>query len=100
MPKRHDWAVHPRSYARKLLMQTLEPRHLLTAGFTLFQDLNGGIGDIKGAFVGGLLLGFIEVGVVTVFPSTYRDLFAFTILLLILWMKPTGLFGMPQSTKI
>jgi branched-chain amino acid transport system permease protein len=60
----------------------------------------GGIGDIKGAFVGGFLLGFIEVGVVTVFPSSYRDLFAFTILLLILWMKPTGLFGMPQSTKI
>ena len=60
----------------------------------------GGIGDIRGAFYGGFLLGFIEVGVVTVFPSTYRDLFAFTILLIILWMKPTGLFGMPQSTKI
>jgi len=40
------------------------------------------------------------VGVVSVFPSTYRDLFAFTILLLILWIKPSGLFGIPQSTKI
>jgi len=52
------------------------------------------------AVVGGFLLGAIEVAVVTVFPSSYRDLFAFTILLLILWMKPTGLFGIPQSTKI
>ncbi len=60
----------------------------------------GGIGDIRGAFVGGFLLGFIEIGVVSVFPSTFRDLFAFSILLGILWIKPTGLFGMPQSTKI
>ncbi|MFW5488516.1 MAG: branched-chain amino acid ABC transporter permease [Desulfovibrio sp.] len=60
----------------------------------------GGIGDIRGAFVGGFLLGFIEIGVVSVFPSTFRDLFAFSILLAILWVKPTGLFGMPQSTKI
>lgn len=60
----------------------------------------GGIGDIRGAFYGGFLLGFIEVGVVTVFPSTYRDLFAFTILLAILWMKPTGLFGVAKHTKI
>ena len=60
----------------------------------------GGIGDIRGAFYGGFLLGFIEVGVVTVFPSTYRDLFAFTILLIILWMKPTGLFGVARNTKI
>ncbi|XPV76619.1 MAG: branched-chain amino acid ABC transporter permease [Desulfovibrio sp.] len=60
----------------------------------------GGIGDIRGAFVGGFLLGFIEIGVVSIFPSTFRDLFAFSILLAILWVKPTGLFGMPQSTKI
>jgi len=79
----------------------LEPFMGMLIGWKAFiAAVVGGIGDIKGAFVGGFLLGFIEVGVVTVFPSTYRDLFAFTILLLILWMKPTGLFGMPQSTKI
>jgi branched-chain amino acid transport system permease protein len=60
----------------------------------------GGIGDIRGAFYGGFLLGFIEVGVVMVFPSTYRDLFAFSILLIILWLKPTGLFGVAKNTKI
>jgi len=60
----------------------------------------GGIGDIRGAIVGGFLLGFIEIGVVAVFPSTLRDLFAFSILLAILWLKPTGLFGVAQTTKI
>jgi len=79
----------------------LEPFMGMLIGWKAFiAAVVGGIGDIKGAFVGGFLLGFIEVGVVSVFPSTYRDLFAFTILLLILWIKPTGLFGMPQSTKI
>jgi branched-chain amino acid transport system permease protein len=60
----------------------------------------GGIGDIRGAFIGGFLLGFIEVGVVAIFPSTFRDLFAFSILLVILWMKPTGIFGVAKTTKI
>lgn len=60
----------------------------------------GGIGDIRGAFVGGFLLGFLEIMVVAFFPSTFRDLIAFTILLLILSIKPTGIFGMAQTTKI
>jgi branched-chain amino acid transport system permease protein len=60
----------------------------------------GGIGDIRGAFLGGFLLGFIEIGVVAVFPSTLRDLMAFSVLLLILWWKPTGLFGVAKTTKI
>ncbi|PTN38546.1 branched-chain amino acid ABC transporter permease [Desulfonatronum sp. SC1] len=60
----------------------------------------GGIGDIRGAFVGGFLLGFLEIMVVAFFPSTFRDLIAFSILLLILSIKPTGIFGMAQTTKI
>ncbi|MBG0788886.1 MAG: branched-chain amino acid ABC transporter permease [Desulfovibrionaceae bacterium] len=81
----------------------LEPFMGMLIGWKAFiAAVVGGIGDIKGAFVGGFLLGFIEVGVVALpfLESTYRDLFAFTILLIILWIKPTGLFGMPQSTKI
>ncbi|MCL2591503.1 MAG: branched-chain amino acid ABC transporter permease, partial [Betaproteobacteria bacterium] len=50
----------------------------------------GGIGDIRGAFVGGFLLAFVEVMVAAFLPSTFRDLFAFSILLLILWFRPTG----------
>ncbi len=60
----------------------------------------GGIGDIRGAFLGGFLLGAVEILVVAVFPSTYRDLIAFTVLLVILSIKPTGLFGIAKTTKI
>jgi branched-chain amino acid transport system permease protein len=60
----------------------------------------GGIGDVRGAFLGGFLLGFVEILVVAVFPSTFRDLIAFSILFVILAVKPTGLFGIAKSTKI
>ncbi len=60
----------------------------------------GGIGEIRGAFAGGFLLGFVEIMVVAFFPSTVRDLIAFTILLFILAMKPTGLFGVARHQKI
>jgi branched-chain amino acid transport system permease protein len=60
----------------------------------------GGIGEIRGAFAGGFLLGFVEIMVAAFLPSTFRDLIAFTILLFILWMKPTGLFGVARFQKI
>jgi len=60
----------------------------------------GGIGDIRGAFLGGFLLGAVEILVVAFFPSTFRDLIAFSVLLAILTWKPTGLFGIAQTTKI
>jgi branched-chain amino acid transport system permease protein len=60
----------------------------------------GGIGDIRGAFLGGFLLGAVEIMVVAFFPSTFRDLIAFTVLLIILAFRPTGLFGVAKTTKI
>jgi branched-chain amino acid transport system permease protein len=60
----------------------------------------GGIGDIRGAFLGGFLLGAVEIMVVAFFPSTFRDLIAFSVLMLILVWKPTGLFGVAKTTKI
>ncbi|HMB14754.1 MAG TPA: branched-chain amino acid ABC transporter permease, partial [Pelovirga sp.] len=60
----------------------------------------GGIGDIRGAFLGGFLLGGIEILVVAFFPSTLRDLIAFSVLLVILTFKPTGFFGVAKTTKI
>ncbi len=60
----------------------------------------GGIGDIRGAFVGGFLLAFVEIMVAAFLPSTFRDLFAFSILLLIMWRRPTGIFGIAQTTKV
>jgi len=60
----------------------------------------GGIGEIRGAFIGGFVLGFIEIFVAAVFPSTFRDLIAFSILLIFLSIKPTGIFGVSRATKI
>lgn len=60
----------------------------------------GGIGNIKGAVVGALLLGLAEEFVVAYFAPTYRDGLAFAILILILLIKPTGLFGVPQREKV
>jgi branched-chain amino acid transport system permease protein len=60
----------------------------------------GGIGNIRGAFLGGFLLGFIEIFVAAVFPSTLRDLIAFGLLLLFLSVKPTGIFGVARAQKI
>lgn len=60
----------------------------------------GGIGSIRGAMVGGFMLGFIEIFVAAFLPSTYRDLITFTLLLLIMALKPTGLFGVARRTKV
>jgi branched-chain amino acid transport system permease protein len=60
----------------------------------------GGRGSIKGAALAGYLLGFIEIFVATVFPSTLRDLIAYSIILLILTYRPRGFFGMEHSTKL
>ena len=79
----------------------LDPYMGMSIGWKAFiAAVVGGIGDIRGAFAGGFILGIIEIMVVAFFPSSYRDLIAFSILLLILTVKPTGLFGMPQTTKI
>ncbi|MBS6142471.1 MAG: branched-chain amino acid ABC transporter permease, partial [Bilophila sp.] len=60
------------------------------------------IGSIQGAMIGGLLLGFIEIMTVAFMPSLsgYRDAFAFVVLVLVLLVKPTGLFGQRSEEKI
>ena len=60
----------------------------------------GGIGEIRGAIAGGLLLGFLEIFVAAFCPSTLRDLIAFSILLIFLSIRPTGIFGVARATKI
>jgi branched-chain amino acid transport system permease protein len=60
----------------------------------------GGMGDIRGALLGGLFLGFAEVLSVAYVGSTMRDAVAFGLLFLILLIKPTGLFGRQQERKV
>lgn len=68
----------------------------------------GGIGNIRGAMLGGLLLGVMEMfaasnlGVITggVLGAEYKDVFAFAILILVLIFKPEGLLGKPVAEKV
>ena len=60
----------------------------------------GGIGNIPGAVLGGLLLGISEVMVVGYLSSTYRDAIAFGILILVLLLRPQGILGRVQKEKV
>ena len=59
----------------------------------------GGMGDIRGAMIGGLFLGFAEVLSVAYVGSTMRDAVAFGLLFLILLVRPQGLFGKVLERK-
>ncbi len=62
----------------------------------------GGIGNIPGAFIGSLLMGEIDVLVVSFLPmgSRLRDLFAFLVLIVVFLVKPTGILGEAQVEKV
>jgi branched-chain amino acid transport system permease protein len=60
----------------------------------------GGIGNIFGAVIGGLILGLAEVMVAGYGSSTYRDAIAFLILIAILLFKPSGILGKGQVEKV
>jgi len=60
----------------------------------------GGIGNIPGAALGGVLLGLIETLVVALGGSTYRDAVAFAVLILILLVRPSGLLGRFETEKV
>lgn len=62
----------------------------------------GGLGNMYGAVVGGLLLGFLEIFVVSFLPngSSYQELVAFLIVILCLVFRPSGLFGEKAYDKV
>lgn len=60
----------------------------------------GGIGNLRGAVLGGFLLAAVEVTVVAIFASTYRDLSAFALLLILLLVRPHGLLGQAMRQKL
>src|SRR6202142_2483581 len=60
----------------------------------------GGIGNLPGAALGGLILGVTETFVAGYISSTYRDAIAFGVLILILLIKPSGLLGKKEVEKV
>jgi branched-chain amino acid transport system permease protein len=53
----------------------------------------GGLGDIRGALIAGMLLGVVEVMTAGYVSSNLKEAVAFAILVLVLWTRPAGLFG-------
>lgn len=60
----------------------------------------GGIGSIPGAMLGGLLLGLAESFSSGYLPTQYKDVIAFSLLVLVLLFRPTGILGKPEVEKV
>lgn len=64
---------------------------MMLRGFAVI--IIGGLGDIRGAVIAGLALGFVEVMTAAYVSSTLKEAVAFAALVLTLWVRPTGLFA-------
>lgn len=84
-----------------LYYNTVNPLMGIVPGLKAFvAAVLGGIGIIPGAMVGGFLMGILETMVSGYGSSLYRDAVAFGVLILILLVKPTGLFGKNTGEKV
>jgi len=84
-----------------LAYPVLDPYMGILFGWKAFvAAILGGRGSILGAALAGFMLGFIEIFVTMIFPSTLRDFIAYSIVLLILTFRPHGFFGEPYSARL
>ena len=60
----------------------------------------GGIGSLPGAMLGGVMIGLIEAFWAAYFDAAYKDVAAFSILILVLVFRPSGLLGRPEVEKV
>ena len=80
---------------------SIDPLMGVNAGLKAFvAAVLGGIGNIPGAALGGVLIGFLEALVVGYINPTYRDAIVFAVLILILLLKPSGLLGKAEREKV
>ena len=80
---------------------SIDPLMGVNAGLKAFvAAVLGGIGNLPGAALGGVLIGVIEALVVGYVSPTYRDAIVFAVLILILIFKPTGLLGASEREKV
>lgn len=81
--------------------QIVYPSMGFMAGLKAFAaSVLGGIGSLPGAVIGGLVVGVSECLAATFINSTYRDSVAFIILIAVLIIRPTGLFGKKKVMKV
>jgi len=84
-----------------LAIPRIDPLMGLMTGLKAFvAAVLGGIGNIPGAMVGGLVIGLMETWLSATAYSTYRDAVAFGVLILILLIRPSGLFGAAATEKV
>lgn len=82
-----------------IYFNTVYPTMSFQAGLKGFAaNLLGGLGNIPGSIIGGLVLGLVESYGVALFSTTYRNLFAFVILIVVLVWRPNGLFSRKRQT--
>jgi branched-chain amino acid transport system permease protein len=62
--------------------------------------LFGGLGSIPGAVLGGVLLGFVEAMAAGYLATSFRDLFAFMTMVVILFFRPSGLLGRRLADRV
>jgi branched-chain amino acid transport system permease protein len=60
----------------------------------------GGIGNVRGAVIGGFVIAFVEQFGAFYVSSNYRDVYVFALLIIILLVRPTGLLGSPYQEKV
>ena len=60
----------------------------------------GGIGNIRGAMIGGVLIGLVELFGVAYLSPNLRDVYVFTLLIAVLLLKPTGILGRAMVEKV
>ncbi|MDX2108678.1 MAG: branched-chain amino acid ABC transporter permease [Verrucomicrobiota bacterium] len=80
---------------------SIDPLMGINAGIKAFvAAVLGGIGNLNGAVLGGIIIGMVEALVVGYVSPTYRDPIVFGVLILILVFKPTGLLGKAEREKV
>jgi branched-chain amino acid transport system permease protein len=71
---------------------------LAIKGFTV--AILGGLGNSMGAVAAGIILGILESFSIWVMPTAYKDAISIAILLLVLFLRPSGLFGSSEAAKL
>jgi branched-chain amino acid transport system permease protein len=84
-----------------LAIPRIDPLMGLMTGLKAFvAAVLGGIGNIPGAMLGGMLIGLMETWLSATAYSTYRDAVAFAVLILILLVRPAGILGIAGPEKV
>jgi branched-chain amino acid transport system permease protein len=82
------------------LKQTADSTWVLLGLKAFVAAVVGGIGNVRGAMLGGLVIGLIEFFGVAYLSSEYRDVYVFSILILVLLARPSGILGKSTAEKV